>query len=481
MKYFKILFPIIAAVMFFTSCSDNNDGGVKIDPPVNGFTFKPAPGGAIMHYVLPDNDQITGLQVSYIGEDGKGKLFTGSATSDSLQLVGFNHAQEKVTGYVSYIMRDQSKSEPIEVEFNTLDSAPVEFLNSVKVASNWNGFSISFDNDAETRGIVHVFYLGVDPLSNLPDTILMNSFYLEKSSDEQIKNYRMQQNVGDKVSVVVKAEDFSGNLVGQKSWNDVKMLEMEKASYGSDFQFYCDNIVTDDFSNVGLKYLFDGDLTGVSQTQKENYYDPPYSKNSKFCTFLAGPDAFGEDAHPWYFDMKKDNVLANLRIYSMLSWWDYETYRSIDAEGDIPGNEAGFYITSYWENRTPCDVTLYGMKDNGQNPSSYEDLKNMSGEWVKIGSFYENPNTSPSSRYCPHAGNKDGSGQFTTMAALQAASPEFLEIVIPASEQGSGYRYLKLVINDTFKLSASWQSPANTYNNKKYVIAQELEINKAKK
>lgn len=467
--------------MLLTSCSDNNDDGVRIDPPADGFTFKPTPGGALMHYSIPDNDQITGLQVTYRDENGQNVRCTGSATSDSLQLIGFNHAQTDVEAQVRYIMRDQSKSAPIGVTFSTLNSAPVEFLNSVDVTANWKGFSLKFENNAESKGMVHVFYLGVDPLSNQPDTILMNSFYLEKGNEVQIKNYRMQQNVGDKVNVVVRAEDFLGNMVGEKTWNDIALLEEQKATWNNDYSFFCDNIITDGVSKTGLDYLFDGDLTGVSQTQKENFYDIPYNRYSKLCTFVAGPDAYGDGTHPWYVDMKSDHVMANVRLYAMLKWANYATGQMVDLWGSAPGNVAGYYISTYWENKTPCDVTLYGMKDNGKSPASFNDLNTMDGEWVKIGTFSQDADEAPKNRYCPDVGNINMTGGFGSYEEMRAAAPEFLEVSVPAAGQGSGYRYLKIVINNTFSLSGTWGSDPQVNNRNKYVVCQELEIYTSKK
>lgn len=479
MKHLNILFIYLITLSLLSACNDKDENeGVKIDPPVNGFSFKPAPGGAVMHYTLPDNDQITGIQVVYNDENGKLVRCTGSATNDSVSLVGFNHAQDKVEAQAFYIMRDQSMSAPIDIQFSTLNSASVEFLNSVNVISNWNGFSIQFKNNAESKGMVHVFYLGIDPLSHQADTILMNSFYLEKEDALQTKNYRMEQNVGNAVNVVVRAEDFRGNMVGEKAWKEIPLLEEEKITWKTDYDFYCDNIVTDEVGKTGIEYLFDGDLTGISQTKKENYFED-YKRYSKLCTFIAGPDAFGDNAHPWYIDLKSNHVMANIKMYAMLSWWDAKSSHMVDVRGELC--DAGYYISDYWENRTPCEVTIYGMKDNSKHPSSYSELNSMEGEWVEIGTFYQSPTQTPKYRYCPNVANGDGTGGFNYMADMEAASPEFLEVVVPAAEQNGGYRFLKIVINDTFRLSATWAGSQQINNNNKYVICQELEVYTAKK
>lgn len=477
MKCYKIIASLMLAVATLAACSsDNDDARIRIDAPANGFTFTPYAGGAVMHYVLPENDQITGITVTYNDEYGRKVRCSGSATCDSVQLVGFNHATENVSAQVAYIMRDQSESEPFNVTFNTKNSAPVEFLNTVNAVSNWSGFSLTFTNNAESKGMVHVFYLGVDPLSQKADTILKESFYLEQEEDVQVKNYRMQQDVGNNVTVVVRAEDFRGNMVGEKSWNNVPLLEESLSKWNTDFKFYCDNVVVDDIGKVGTEYLFDGDLTGISQTKKENLIT---STTTALCTFIAGPDAEGDNAHPMYFDMQKNRILANLRIYAMLHWYDYKRgYLSPDLMGEY--YTAGSYLYYYNDNETPCDVTVYGMKDNGASVSSYDDMNNLSGEWEEIGSYYESPSSSYKTRWCPEvASGQRYSYSYVTTEDFEKAEPEYMEIVIPASTQGEGYRYIKVVINDTYN-SSDYYGLAQYENAFHFVNMQEMEIRVAK-
>lgn len=476
MKYIKIFCSVLLSGLMFAACSDNNeDQGVKIDPPANGFTFKAAPGGAVMHYTLPENDQISGVSVTYLDEYGRQVRCGGSATCDSVELVGFNHAQEKVDAQVEYIMRDQSKSAPIDVTFSTLDSAPVEFLNSVQAISNWGGFSISFKNNAESKGMVHVFYLGIDPLSQKADTILKESFYLEQEEEMQVKNYRMQQDVGNNVTVVVRAEDFRGNMVGEKSWNDVPLLEEQLLNWGTDFEFYCDRIITDEVGKTGIQYLFDGDKTGVSQTYKENFIN---SMTSALCTFIAGPNAYGDDSAPWYVDLKSNRVVASLKMYAMLYWWNYTDYHYVDVYGYY--SDASYYVSRAWEKRTPCEVTVYGLKDNGSSPTAYEDFNADDANWVEIGKFEQSSTIDIKSRYCPHVKGLGSAKSYSTYEEMQNADPEYLEIDFPAAGQDTGYRYLKIIINNTFALSADNYGNDGPLNKQKYVLVQEMEINTAK-
>lgn len=82
----------------------------------------------------------------------------------------------------------------------------------------------------------------------------------------------------------------------------------------SEFEFVCDNIVTSEKDKIGLQYLFDGDTKGTTWWDEEEF------DRFHFYSFLAGPNAAGENAHPMYVDMKKNRLTAQLRIYCMLGY-----------------------------------------------------------------------------------------------------------------------------------------------------------------
>ena len=449
MKNILILL-LLAAI--WNACKDENEDIIFADISNSAFSFRPIAGGAVMHYVLPDDPNVVGIRIRYKDAFGNDVLRAGSNTCDSVKLVGFNEAQSSVAAQISLCYYDDKESQPIEVVFSTEDSGPVAFMKSLECFPNWGGFSLRFDNPKETSGMAHVFYLGTDPVSNLPDTILINSFLLEETDGAKFVNYTMQQDIASP-TVVVRVEDFRGYMVDEKVWPNVENLVMAKLS-PTDFAFYCDNSIEDEVDKLGVQYLFDGDTKGLICYENEN--------NGKCCSFLAGPDAAGEAAHPMYVDLKQNRIMASVRFYNLIK-------NSAGPNWSGPSSVLCYYLN---ENEIPCEVTVYGLKDDGGVYASYDAMNSLEG-WEEIGTFEQDKSLSPTERWCLHTWDSRYRVALTK-AELKAAPEEYMDVTIPAIEQGEGYRYLKIVVNEVFDL---YETFSRSYeNNYKYVQFHELEI-----
>lgn len=451
---------ILLLLACFWACNNDEDGLVFVDLPKEAFSFKPMAGGAVMHYILPDDPDVVGIYVRYQNAEGLDILRSGSCTSDSLLLTGFNEAKTNVPARVSLIYVGDRESQPIDVTFNTDDSAPVAFLKNVEVTSNWGGFTLSYDNPDNANGMAHVFYLGIDPLSGKQDTILLESFLLMATDSIEDINYIMKQEVTNS-TVIIRAEDFRGIMVGERVWESVPILERAKLD-PSNFLFYCDNSIENDYDKLGVQYLFDGDLKGEIN----------WDTDGRCYSFLAGPNAAGEDAYPMYIDLKKDRVMSSIRLYDMFdsnngpSWMLWNGWMGHHYEEA----QVVYYLR---ENELPCEVTLYGLKDDGGNPTSYADMNSLEG-WVEIGTFKQDKDLDWEYRWSKESCN---SGSFAKSEdEIRAADPVYMEVIVPAKGQEGGYRYLKMVINEVFNLPKAFEGLRNYENTYKYVQFHELEV-----
>lgn len=450
---------ILLLVACFWACNDDENGRIFADLSSEAFSFKPMAGGAVMHYILPDDPDVVGIYVRYQNAEGLDILRAGSCTSDSLLLTGFNEAKTNVPAQVSLCYVGDRESQPIDVMFSTEDSAPVAFLKNVEVSSNWGGFSLSFDNPDNATGMAHVFYLGIDPSTGKQDTIWLESFLLQETDGLETLNYEIQQDVVDPM-VIVRSEDFRGVMVGERTWEKVPTLVKTKLD-PSNFTFYCDNSIENDYDKLGVQYLFDGDLKGELN----------WGTDGRCYSFLAGPDAAGENAHPMYMDMGENRVTASIRLYDMYdcyddgpSWRQWNGWTGHDYQ-------VASVVYMYRMNEAPCEVTLYGLKDDGGAPKTYEDMATLEG-WVEIGTFKQDKALEKTQRWQSSSCKFTGFGK--KKDEIQAADPVYLEVLVPAIGQGEGYRYLKMVINEVFDLTSTMgRDYENTY---KYVQFHELEI-----
>ena len=253
-KMKKSIYVLLVAI-FIAACSKSEDSTFLTDISEDVFSFKPIAGGVIMHYNLPADPEVMGICVRYKDAFGSDMLRTASSICDSIILIGFNEAQSNVPAVVTLCRRDGVESNPINITFETKDSGPIAFMNNVQVKSGWNGFTVAYNNPENSKGMAHVFYLGINPRTNEPDTILISSFNLEEGEDFIV--YQPKQESG-KYDIVIRAEDFRGHMVKERVWENIDAITTSKLD-ASEFEFVCDNIVTSEKDKIGLQYLFDGD------------------------------------------------------------------------------------------------------------------------------------------------------------------------------------------------------------------------------
>lgn len=436
---------LAAASLLLTACKDEENA---FQPSIGSeaFTFKPIAGGSIMHYKLPADKDIAGINVRYKNFSGKDIVRSASALNDSLSLIGFNEAKENVNAEVRLVKRNGEESSPIAVSFSTKDSAPWAFFDKVEVKSGWNGFSVTTDNPQNATGMAHVFYLGTDPHTGNPDTVLIKSFNLEEGKDTMVFNVKQKR---EENTIVIRTEDYNGYMVREQVYPNIASYNTQKLDK-SKFDFYCDKSVEDEEGMLGQKYLFDGDKKGI------NYYID--SDNDHYRTFIAGPEAVGS---PMYIDMHKNYLTAQISIYAWVN-----LFRMLGS-----GSNKNALIWNYsYDNKLPCDIDVFAAKDDGKTASDWNGK-----EWVKLMSYKQDPAIEAASRWCYNC-FEDWEALYGTKEEAAKADSIPLNIVFPADGQGEGFRYLKIVVNGTYDSVVEDWNTTRYRNTDNYVTFNELEL-----
>ncbi len=415
------------------------------------FSFNAINGGAIMHYQLPDDKEIMGLNIRYKDFQGKEILRATSALCDSMELMGFNKAQENIPAEIRLVKRNGEESEPIAVSFSTKDSAPYAFFDHVKVLSGWNGFSVLTDNPSKAKGMAHVFYLGKNPSTGEADTILINSFNITAGKDTL--NFALQQK-SDVNTIIIRTEDYRGYMVREESYPDIASYNTQKLD-PSEFDFYCEKSIENEDEMIGQQYLFDGDEKGL------NYFTD--RDDSKYRMFMAGPEA---TETPMYIDLRKNRLTAQIRFYAMA-----KLFRYLGEEGEFER----LFLEGFYIDKLPCKVDVYAAKDD-HGAADWEHK-----DWEKVSSFSQDPDIDHSSRWCDGCFNDDYSSASTcyTKSDLEKADSIFLPLNFLCEGQGDGYRYIKIVVNDVYNLNEIETGDGfgkKIYNTAKYFALQELEV-----
>lgn len=439
----------------FIACNNGDEVGFSI--PVEfrkDLNFRAIPGGAIMEYYLPDNSDIFGVQVVYSDVRGNKVTKFGSYLSDTLALTGFNEARKNVPALISFLNNEMIESSPIEVTFDTEDSAPIAFFDSLNVTPFWGGFSVSYVTPETVNGMVHIFYIGTNPLTNQPDSIWMMSTPIIEGGDTL--NFQIQQKQ-ETTAVVVRTEDYQGYRVKQEI-REVPCLVMDTLN-SSDFDFrFTGEVVENNEYQFGTKYLFDNDEKGMA-FRKNRQNNNPY----KYSTFLAGPNAFGER---FIIDLRESQIPAAVKLYAFVNFqttWPYE--------GSYWEDYPAFLIQVWDESyaaKLPCKIKLYGTNDNPETVdlASCALLFNLDDDpsrttWKK--SWAKNTDDIHS----------QGEGLWSkTDAEIEAVDPVCLDMLCNYS--GNSYRYLIFVVEDTYDgelYNASYEK-----NRYEYITFSELKV-----
>ena len=242
-----------------TACSSDDEKTFGVTPDAASVSFTPRSGGAVMHYALPSNLDIQSIRVRYTDAQGKEDIVEGSYLADSLTLVGFNEARTDVPAYISYVNRQGDVSQETSTTFSTKNSGPCAFFKDAEVKSAWNGVELSYNlPDPDMKGFAHIFYIGTDPTTDQPDTILAKTINLQQGENSSFIKFEQEMEDYD---IIVRTEDFRGYFVQSKEWKDIKSYQTEKFPEDQ-LKVTCPSSVEDDDAKIGLKYLTDGDDRG---------------------------------------------------------------------------------------------------------------------------------------------------------------------------------------------------------------------------
>lgn len=432
---------LICLLMFGLFACNDDDSVFSVDVPEAAFRFEAVPGGAMMRYKLPNDSDIFAMNIRYRNDQGKEVLKVGSYVGDSLLIDGFNQERQDIPADITFVNNRNEESQPLRVTFNVKDSAPYAFFNGLEVSPSWGGFQVIYHAPEIVTGMVHVFYLGTNPMTQQEDTILLRSFPINSGGDTL--QFALQQE-RLKNTVIVRTDDFRGYRVRQEMWQDVESYNtVNWPITEKNFNAFGLSMERDD-AKTGAKYLFDGERKGLERLR---YVLPNSSNNKDECyTYVAGPNALGK---PFVIDLKEEKVPAFLRVYSMQNLLGSFNYGS----GALYAVWSGYYY-----DKLPCDITVYAGNDADPNADT----------WVKMGSYRESTNLPLADRWTNPCGIY--SKRVLTEKDLGVADEIYIDVKFMASPVK--YRYLKMVVNDTYD-SATTSRNTNSGN---YFTMQELEV-----
>ena len=463
----KILF-LLLAFFGFMGCSDDEDVGFDVPVEFRKISFEPVPGGAVMRYRLPDNMDIFGIRACYTDAYGRQLVKEGTYLADSLLLNGFAEAQTDQPVRLTFLNNNLEESAPIEMTFSTEASAPVALFDNLSVNPFWGGFNVMYKSPDVVEGTVHIFYVGINPLTKQEDNILIGSYPILEGGDTL--NFELKQAL-DELVVVVRTDDFEGNVVKTQTYSEIDALAMEQLSPDKfTFTFSDEFRIEDEEHQIGVKYLFDGQKKGANY-RKNCQQGSKY----KFGTFVAGPYAFNER---FVIDFGTPKVPAMLRGDAFLyHGWSYPY-----ANPSWPDPTLDMFVCDLWNavytSRLPAKIKVYGT--NAADPQSVP-----LNECTQLYALDESPywHNFYQNAWCRFSDYDRGPGEWVKDAykdkddkTFEAADPISLEM--KCNYFGEAFRYVFFIVEDTW-MSNRWTTYyPNGYeeNAKEYITFDELEV-----
>lgn len=169
-----ILLLLVAGL--FNSCYKEDERGQyptdKVPPgEIESPQVKNVPGGAIISYVIPDDEDLLYVKAIYTLDNGTVMEQKASAYASSLKIEGIGKSRDVS---VTLIAGDRSKNEskPVVLTAHPLDSPIYAILNSIKAYDDFGGIRLTWENPNKADVV-----LAVTTNNDAGESVIAQNFY----------------------------------------------------------------------------------------------------------------------------------------------------------------------------------------------------------------------------------------------------------------------------------------------------------------
>ncbi len=161
MKNYILLLFVLACIA--VACNDEPIGQTPVDNippgPVSNIKVENTPGGAILTYTLPQDEDLLYVKAVYSLKDGVTSEVRASLYKDTLKISGFGDIQERQVSLIA-VDRSENESVPVTTKIIPLEP-PVEIIGTtLSLAEDFGGVKATWEN--LTRAEVSVVILKED-------------------------------------------------------------------------------------------------------------------------------------------------------------------------------------------------------------------------------------------------------------------------------------------------------------------------------
>lgn len=321
MKKFIIfikLFTAVITVLLFAQCKEEinqpvTEGG-NVPGLVTGITEIPLPGGAELHYKLPNDKNLMYVEVEVNTPEGRYWNFKASSYASSIIIMGLATGNEQLVKIYS-VSTSGLRSEAIDYTIHPLEPPFRQVFRTLKLSQMWGGVMLTYKNDSKTK---LDFLLGY--YDNDGEYVEWDGYYPTKTNTDTIHVFRGLQPVQRRFGIYIR--DRYGNY-SDTLFTNVTPLNEEEISKKD----WKRNLLDNDGPLYPLGHIY-------YETNKiENLWDGAWSKSfsdpymlqlpSAYMTFTIYQDDNPTDASPRSvtFDMGDVYRISRIRINH---YWQYE-------------------------------------------------------------------------------------------------------------------------------------------------------------
>jgi hypothetical protein len=149
----KNIFIILLSVLFF-GCTEEKRPEIIMDSippaPVTEVQVKNIPGGAVLKYQLPDDEDLLYIKALYSLKEGQQAEVRGSLYCDTLTIKGFGDENEREVKLVA-VDRSKNESEPVKVTVKPLEPPVLAIGKTLKMTPDFGGIRLSWENLARAE------------------------------------------------------------------------------------------------------------------------------------------------------------------------------------------------------------------------------------------------------------------------------------------------------------------------------------------
>lgn len=147
MKTIHLLLVLVA--LLFSSCDEKQLEPINVSKgkpaPVSDVVVMWAPGGAVLSFKLPADDDVLAVKAVYTLTNGRQRESVTSFYGDNLKIEGYNDMIEH-EALLYTVSRTQELSDPVPVRFTPLESPLSKAVKTMVIASDFGGAYFTWKN-----------------------------------------------------------------------------------------------------------------------------------------------------------------------------------------------------------------------------------------------------------------------------------------------------------------------------------------------